>query len=77
MAQKICIIVGAASTGCSMHVSSSGCMQPQWSFSISLSVNPQALILQIYIRESQNCRGWKGAVEITKSNPPAKAGSLQ
>ena len=26
--------------------------------------------------ESQNCRGWKGPLEIIESNPPAKAGSL-
>ena len=24
----------------------------------------------------QNCRGWKGLLEIIQSNPPAKAGSL-
>lgn len=27
--------------------------------------------------ESQNCMGWKGPQEIIKSNPPAKANSLQ
>jgi len=24
------------------------------------------------ITESQNCRGWKGSLEIIKSNPPVK-----
>ena len=28
------------------------------------------------ITESQNCRGWKGPLEIIESNPSAKAGSL-
>ena len=28
------------------------------------------------ITESQNCRGWKGPLEIIETNPPAKAGSL-
>lgn len=77
MAQKIYITVGAASIGCIMHVSSSGCMQPQWSLSVDLSVSSQDLILQMYIRESQTCRSWKGPLEITKSNLPAKEGSLQ
>jgi len=33
-------------------------------------------IIKSTITESQNCRGWKGALEIIKSNPPAKAGFL-
>ena len=39
-----------------------------------------SLILYVYdslITESQNCRGWKGPLEIIKFNPLAKAGSLQ
>jgi len=28
------------------------------------------------ITESQNCKGWKGPQEISRYNPPAKAGSL-
>ena len=27
-----------------------------------------------HIKESQNCRGWKGPPEIIESNAPAKAG---
>jgi len=37
-------------------------------------------ILKIHLdifTESQNCRCWKRAQEITKSNPPAKADFLQ
>ena len=33
--------------------------------------------INIIFTESQNCRGWKGPLEITESKPPAKAGSLQ
>ena len=33
-------------------------------------------IIKSTITESQNCRGWKGSLEIIKSNPPAKAGFL-
>jgi len=29
------------------------------------------------ITEPQDCRGWKGPLEIIKSNPPAKASPLQ
>ena len=38
---------------------------------------PNISSLQRKITESQNCRGWNGPQEITESNPPAIAGTLQ
>lgn len=35
------------------------------------------VIIARQLQEPQNCKGWKGPLEIIESNPPAPAGSLQ
>ena len=51
----------------------------RWIILFSSTASAVALVLLMTtcsgITESQNCRGWKGPLEI-KSNPPAKASSL-
>jgi len=42
-----------------------------------LFITFEKLWLPDQVRDSQNCRGWKGPLKIIESNPPAKAGSLQ
>lgn len=34
-------------------------------------------IICTYVKESQNCKVWKGPQEIIRSNLPAKAGSVE
>lgn len=57
---------------CLVHIS--------WHIAIHSLTNLEILLVATSqnhrITESQNCRGWKGPLEIIETNPPAKAGSL-
>ena len=44
---------------------------------VSLFQSPVGMRGTAFTSQNQNCRGWKGSLEIIEFNPPAKAGPLQ